>query len=94
MLGFTSSECAYILYGELGLIALAAVPVGAWLGVAFAHGLAAAFSRDELRLPVTITARTLALSITAYAVSVVAGCAMLARRLWRLDLVAVLKTRE
>ena len=94
VLGFTSSECAYILYGELGLIALAAVPVGAWLGVAFAHGLAAAFSRDELRLPVTITARTLALSITAYAVSVVAGCAMLARRLWRLDLVAVLKTRE
>ena len=94
VLGFTSSECAYILYGELGLIALAAVPVGAGLGVAFAHGLAAAFSRDELRLPVTITARTLALSITAYAVSVVAGCAMLARRLWRLDLVAVLKTRE
>jgi len=94
VLGFSRGECAYILYGEIVLIAVFALPVGAGLGVAFAHALALGFSQDELRLPVTITPRTLGVSITAYVVSVAAGCLMLARQLARLDLVAVLKTRD
>jgi len=94
VLGFTRGECAYILYGELVLIALLALPVGTGLGAVFAQSLVKAFSRDELRLPVAITARTMAVSISAYAASVALGCLMLQRQLARLDLVAVLKTRD
>jgi len=94
VLGFSKGECAYILYGEIGLLALLAVPLGILLGDAFSHALAAAFSQDEFRIPVALTARTLAFSVTAYATSVGLGCLMLQRQLSRLDLVAVLKTRE
>jgi putative ABC transport system permease protein len=94
VLGFSKGECAYILYGEMALIALIALPIGLIWGAGLAQGLVKAFSRDELRLPVAITARTLAVSISAYAVAVGLGCLMLQRQLNRLDLVAVLKTRE
>ena len=94
VLGFSKGECAYILYGELALLALLALPVGVGLGAVFAQGLAKGFARDELRIPVTITARTLAVSISAYLAAVALGCLMLQRQLSRLDLVAVLKTRE
>jgi putative ABC transport system permease protein len=94
VLGFSKGECAYILYGELALIALIALPIGAWLGKLLADALVVAFARDEFRFPATITARTLAVSISAYAASVALGCLLLQRQLARLDLVAVLKTRE
>jgi putative ABC transport system permease protein len=94
VLGFTRGECAYILYGELVAIALIALPFGTGLGTLMAQGLVKAFSRDELRLPVAITPRTMAVSISAYAGSVAIGCLMLQRQLSRLDMVAVLKTRE
>lgn len=94
VLGFTRGECAYILYGELALIALIALPIGSGLGTLMAHGLVKAFSRDELRLPVAITPRTMAVSLSAYIGSVTLGCLMLQRQLARLDMVAVLKTRD
>ncbi|MBS0411515.1 MAG: ABC transporter permease [Proteobacteria bacterium] len=94
VLGFTRAECAYILFGELALAGLIAAPVGLLGGQAFAHGLVAAYSREELRLPILITARTLGLSLTAYAAAIVLAALLLVRRLWSLDLVSVLKTRE
>jgi putative ABC transport system permease protein len=94
VLGFSRPECAYVLFGEIGLIALLAAPVGVAGGIGIAHGLAAAFARDELRFPVTITTRTVGVSLIAYAVSVSVAALMLVRQLWSLDLVAVLKTRE
>jgi putative ABC transport system permease protein len=94
VLGFTRAECAYILFGELAMAALIATPVGLVGGQAFAHGLVAAYSREELRLPIVITARTLGLSLSAYAAAIVLAALLLVRRLWSLDLVAVLKTRE
>jgi putative ABC transport system permease protein len=94
VLGFSRADCAYILYGEIAFLALVATPLGWGLGVVFSHALAAAFAQDEIRLPVTVTPRTMALSFIAYLAAVVAGCLMLQRQLSRLDLVAVLKTRE
>jgi putative ABC transport system permease protein len=94
VLGFSRGECAYILYGELALIALIALPIGSGLGALFAQALVKAFARDELRIPVAITGRTMAVSISAYIVAVGLGCLMLQRQLARLDLVAVLKTRD
>jgi len=94
LLGFGHGECAYILVGELVLLALAAVPFGVLGGQALAHGLVAAYSREDVRLPAVINARSYGVAVAAYLAAVVIGGGLVARRVWGLDLVAVLKTRE
>jgi putative ABC transport system permease protein len=94
VLGFAHGECAYILAGELAIIVLAATPLGLAGGHLLAHALGAAYSRDELRLPLIITARSYGLSLAAYLAAVAAAALLVVWRVWRLDLVAVLKTRE
>lgn len=94
VLGFGQGECAYILMGELAVVALVAVPLGVLGGQALAHGLVAAYSRDEVRLPAIISARSYGISLGAYVVAVAVAGALVARRIWGFDLVSVLKTRE
>lgn len=94
VLGFGHGECAYILAGELVLLALAAIPLGVVGGQALAHGLVAAYSREDVRLPALINARSYGVAIAAYLVAVLVGGALVARRVWGLDIVGVLKTRE
>jgi putative ABC transport system permease protein len=94
VLGFGHAECAYVLVGELLLLAVVATPLGVLGGQALAHLLVAAYSREDVRLPAVITARSYGLAIGAYLAAVVLGGGLVARRVWDLDLVAVLKTRE
>ena len=94
VLGFGHGECAYILLGELLTLALLATPVGLVGGRLFAQGLVMAYSRDELRLPAIVGPESYGVALVAYALAVVAACVLVGRRIWRLDLVAVLKTRE
>lgn len=94
VLGFGRAECAYILLGELLVLALVATPLGLLGGNALAYGFSAAYSREELRIPLTITARSYGISLCAYLVAVLAAGAAVGRRVWGLDLVSVLKTRE
>jgi len=94
VLGFGQGDCAYILIGELAILALLAAPLGVLGGQALAHGLVAAYSRDEVRLPAVISARSYGISIAAYLGAVALAAAPVARRIWGFDLVAVLKTRE
>lgn len=94
VLGFGQGECAYILAGELAVLALVATPLGVLGGQALAHGLVAAYSRDEVRLPAVIGARSYGIALLAYLTAVVVAGGLVARRIWGLDLVAVLKTRD
>lgn len=94
VLGFGHGECAYILAGELFVLALAAAPLGMLGGQGLAHGLVAAYSRDELRLPAIITARSYGVAMAAYLAAVVLGGVLVVQRIWGLDLVTVLKTRD
>jgi len=94
VLGFRRRECAYILLGELMVLALAALPLGLVGGHELARGLVTAYARDELRLPFTLTAESYAVSLTAYVAAVALAAAIVGRRIWGLDMVAVLKTRE
>lgn len=94
VLGFGPITCAYVLVGELIILSLLAIPVGALGGQALARGLVAAYSRDELRLPAVVNADSYAMAVAVYLGIVVIACALVARRVWALDLVAVLKTRE
>ncbi|MBS0362936.1 MAG: FtsX-like permease family protein [Proteobacteria bacterium] len=94
VLGFGQATCAYILVGELAILALLAIPPGALGGYALAHGLVAAYSRDEVRLPAVIGAQSYGAAIAAYLVAVALAAILVARRIWGFDLVTVLKTRE
>jgi len=94
VLGFGQGECAYILVGELAVLALLATPLGVVGGQALAHGLVLAYSRDEMRLPEVISARSYGISIMAYLSAVSLAAILVGRRIWGFDLVAVLKTRE
>lgn len=94
VLGFGQATCAYILLGELALLALLAVPLGLLGGYGLAHGLVAAYSREAIRFPAIIDADSYGLAIGAYLVAVALAGGLVARRIWTFDLVAVLKTRE
>jgi putative ABC transport system permease protein len=94
VLGFDQSECAYILAGEMLLLTLAAAPVGVLGGQGLAQLLVQAFQHEELRLPAIITPGAYGRSVLTYFVAVAVAAALVTRRVWTLDLVAVLKTRE
>ena len=94
VLGFTRSEVGYILLGEIGLLTLLALPVGFLFGRALCAYLAAAFASDLYRVPLVVQPDTYSLAATVVLVSFAASAVLIWRRIGRLDLVEVLKTRE
>jgi putative ABC transport system permease protein len=94
VLGFTRAEIAAILLGELALLTALALPLGAAIGYALGVLIVAAFNNEIYRMTFAIETATIAWAwLTAIAATL--GSALIVRhRLDRLDLVAVLKTRE
>jgi putative ABC transport system permease protein len=94
VLGFTRREVAALLFSEQAVIDVVGTAVGLVLGVGLAYWVANAFESELYRFPVIVSVRTHSL-----AVGVVFGAALgafitMRRRIYGLDLVAVLKTRE
>jgi putative ABC transport system permease protein len=94
VIGFTRAEISSILLGELAALTLAALPVGLALGYAFARALVRAFETELYRFPLIITPRTYAWAVIVVLVAAALSGLIVRRKLDRLDLVAVLKTRE
>ena len=94
VLGFTRLEVAYILLGEIGLLTLAAIPLGFAFGYGLSAYLAQAFSSDLYRIELVVSTGTYALAAGVVLVSFLISSALAWRKLDRLDLVEVLKTRE
>ncbi|MHB1216238.1 MAG: ABC transporter permease [Thiobacillus sp.] len=94
VLGFTRGEIAYILLGELALLTLAAIPVGFVVGIGLVSILVVSFQSELYRLPLILTPENYAMGASVVIVSALLSGLLLWRRLGRLDLVAVLKTRE
>jgi putative ABC transport system permease protein len=94
ILGFSRQEVTRLLLGEQVLLTLAGMPAGLLLGYGLAWLVAYRFESDLFRIPLVIRPTTI-----AYSLAVVIGATLLSalavrRRIHRLDLVAVLKTRE
>jgi putative ABC transport system permease protein len=94
VLGFTRWEISYILLGELGVITLAAIPLGFLAGILLCALLVSQMQTDLYRVPLVISPSTY-----AFAAAVVLGSACISafavrRKLDDLDLVAVLKTKQ
>ena len=94
VLGFTRGEIAYILLGELGILTLAALPLGLWLGEWMCYYIAQTMQSDLFRVPVVLVPQTYAFAVAVVIVSAVLSGMVVRRRLDHLDLVAVLKTPE
>ena len=94
MLGFTTREVGRLLLGEQGIVALLALPIGWLLGWLFGGYLVRAFESEHYQVPFVSRSGTYVFaSFVVVAASAAAG-ALMYRRAARLDLVAVLKTRE
>ena len=94
VLGFTTREVGAMLLGEQAILTVIAIPLGWMLGRFFAGYLAHAFESEYYQVPIVTRAATyIFASAVVLAASAFAGVLMY-RRTTRLDLVAVLKTRE
>ena len=94
VLGFTRAEISYILLGELAVLTLAALPLGALFGWSLSWLVASGLQSDLYRIPLIIEPRTNAFAATVVLSAAVASALIVWRRLDRLDLIAVLKTRD
>jgi putative ABC transport system permease protein len=94
VLGFSRREIAGILLGELGLLTVAAIPVGFLIGVGLIAYIVRGVDSDLYRIPLVVEPPVFAFAAAVIVVASVLSGLVVARRLTRLDLVAVLKTRE
>lgn len=94
VLGFTRGEVSYILLGELGLLTLAALPLGCVFGLGLAHLMAANLNTELFRIPMFIETSTFATSVTTVLVASAVSGLIVRRRIDNFDLISVLKTRE
>ncbi len=94
VLGFTRREVAAILLGEQGMLTALAIPVGFAFGVLICWWLTTRLDTEMYRIPLVLSRATFAFSIVVVIAAALVSGILVARRLNRFDLVAVLKTRE
>ena len=94
VLGFTRAEISLILLGELTMLTLAALPAGAVLGYGLGLLIMQGFNNEIYRLSFGVSAATLAWTFLVVIAASLLSALVVRRRLDRLDLVGVLKTRE
>lgn len=94
VLGYTRGEVGHILLGEMAVLLILAIPVGWLVGYFLALGLVTAMQTELYRVPLLITDRSYAMSATVVIFSAIASGIVAWRRIRKLDLVEVLKTRD
>lgn len=94
VLGFTRGEVIYILLGELTLLVLAALPIGCVLGYWLGWLMSRAMETKLFRVPFVVLPSTYGIAMTITLISAALSALAVAWRIHRLDLIAVLKTRE
>ena len=95
VMGFTRGEISYILLGEFAMLTAFAVPLGLALGYGLAALTVATVGSTELyRIPLVVEPRTFATAAGGVILAAIVSCLIVRRRLDRLDLVGVLKTRD
>ena len=94
VLGFTRGEISSILLGELAILTLLSLPCGTLIGYGLGLFIMTIFQNEVYRIPFIVTPATMAWGwLTIIAAAALSALAV-RRRLDRLDLVAVLKSRE
>jgi putative ABC transport system permease protein len=94
VLGFTRADISTILLGELAVLTVAGLPLGALIGYWTGAAIMTVFNNEVYRLSFVARPATIAWAFLAVIVAAGVSGLLVRRRLDRLDLVAVLKTRE
>lgn len=94
VLGFTKGEVAFYLLGEQALLVLTAIPLGFAIGWLMVLSLVEGFASDLFRFPMVISPQTLAFATIVILVAATISAVLVRRRIFTLDLIEVLKTRE
>ena len=94
VVGFSQREVGAVLLGELGLLVVAALPVGFVLGQLLTAGIFSSLSTETIRLPLRITLPTYIVAMGVVLTATAASFWAVSRMLRKLDLVGVLKARD
>jgi putative ABC transport system permease protein len=94
VLGFTVGEISFLLLGEIGLLLLLALPLGAAIGCGFSAVETLAMQTETQRFPRIVSGETYLEAIAVVVVAALLSGLVVRRRLAGLDLVAVLKARD
>jgi putative ABC transport system permease protein len=94
VLGFSLGEITAILLGELALLTAIAIPVGFGIGWGLIALIVRGVESELYRIPLILEPSVFAFAASVILVAALLSGLLVARRLRRLDLVAVLKTRE
>jgi putative ABC transport system permease protein len=94
VLGFTRREVASLLFGEQAVINLFGTPLGLLMGFGLAFWIAVGFKTELYRFPVVVLPHTYLFSAIVILIAGVLAALMMRRRIYNLNLVSVLKTRE
>jgi putative ABC transport system permease protein len=94
VLGFSRREVAVLLLGEQGLTTFLGIPIGWGLGYLLAAAVSAGLQTETYRIPLIITPSPYAWAAAITVIAAIASGLLVRRRLDRMDLIEVLKTRE
>ena len=94
VLGFTRGEISSVLLGEMAVHVALALPLGLWIGHLLCVGVVESVDMERYRLPVVLTLETYGFAVAVVLVAAAVSALLVRRRLDRLDLIGVLKTRE
>jgi putative ABC transport system permease protein len=94
VLGFTRAEISLILLGELALLTVLALPVGGVIGYLLGRLIMSGFNNEIYRLSFVVAPATIAWSFLIVISAAFISGLLVRRKLDRLDLIGVLKTRE
>jgi putative ABC transport system permease protein len=94
MLGFSRLQVSYILFGELALLTSVAVPLGCAIGYAIGWKLTAGATNEMFRLPLWMEWNSFGYTILAVIGTVALSSLVVVWRVFGLDLIGILKTRD
>lgn len=94
VLGFTRAEVAQILFSQFTAEIVLAIPIGLWLSQGIVSLIARFHSNESFQIPAVVGPRTYVVAIAIVVATAAASAYIVRRRVDRLDLVAVLKTRD
>ena len=94
VIGFSKAETAFVLLGELAVVTLVALPVGALLGYHLSFGIAAGFSTDLYQIPAIFDPVSYGQAMLVVLTAATVSGWLVKRDLDRSDLIEALKTRD
>ncbi|WP_417586900.1 FtsX-like permease family protein [Pararhodobacter oceanensis] len=94
VIGFTKGEVAFVLLGELAVVILVALPLGAVMGYYLSFGIAAGFSSELYQIPAIFDPASYGFAAMVVIGAAIASGWLVKRDIDRAELISALKTRE